>query len=238
MKINALAHRGYPGKFPENTIKGFDESYKLGFSHIEIDVQLSKDGIPVIMHDKDIDRTANGSGKVRDYTLKELKQFKVADAEEIPTLEEALLFAKGKGKVAVELKQFGDYYEGLEEATLEVIKSTNMMDEVYANSFDHFSIIKMRELSEEIELGFTLSGPTPAILPLMQEFNIKYLSLLVDYLTDKYVSMCEEAGITLVVWPVDTEEQFIKALRYESVLSTTNELEEYKRLIEKYRSKG
>src|SRR5690625_277158 len=108
MKIKALAHRGYPIKYPENTIKAFDESYKLNFSHIELDVQLTKDEIPVLMHDQTIDRTTNGTGKVGDYTKAELKKFYTKKGhEEIPTLEEALLFLKGKMKVAVELKQYG-----------------------------------------------------------------------------------------------------------------------------------
>src|SRR5699024_8256645 len=76
MKIKALAHRGYPIKYPENTIKAFEASYELGFTHIELDVQLSKDGIPVIMHDQTINRTTNGKGLVDDYTVEELKQFR------------------------------------------------------------------------------------------------------------------------------------------------------------------
>lgn len=235
MKIKALAHRGYPIKYPENTIKAFDESYKLNFSHIELDVQLTKDEIPVLMHDQTIDRTTNGTGKVGDYTKAELKKFYTKKGhEEIPTLEEALLFLKGKMKVAVELKQYGDDYDGLEEKALEVIQKTNMMDQIYVNSFDHSLIIKLRKLSKEIELGFIQSKPSMDVIPLMKEFNIKSLAIPTKYLTDDYVMMCEEADITLIVWPVDTEEQFLKVAKYESILSTTNDLEEFKRLTEKY----
>lgn len=237
MKIKALAHRGYPMKYPENTIKSFEESYKLGFSHIELDVQLSKDKVPVLMHDQTINRTTNGSGMVSDYTVQELKKFQTKKgAEKIPTLEEARTFAKGKMKVAVELKQFGNQHKGIEEKVLKVIQQTDMMDQVYVNSFHHFTIIKMRELSEEVELGLIQSGPTPAVIPVMKELRMKYLSLPVHQLYDEYVEMCEEAGITIVTWPVDTEEQFLKSHQYDSVLDTTNDLEEYRRLYKKYKN--
>lgn len=234
MKLEALAHRGYPKKYPENTLIGYEKAFELGFSHIELDVQLSKDNIPVIMHDATIDRTTNGQGRVKDYTLQELKNFKVEGNGRIPTLEEALLYAKDKLLVSVELKQFGNYYKGLEEATLHVIQKTDMLDRVYVNSFDHFSIIKMRTLSKEIELGIIQHGPTPVVIPFMQELNARYLSLRVEYLTDEFVSMCDHAGICLVVWPVDTEEQFMAANRYSNVLCTTNELATFKTLYEKY----
>lgn len=236
MKIKALAHRGYPIKYPENTIKAFEASYELGFTHIELDVQLSKDGIPVIMHDQTINRTTNGKGLVDDYTVEELKQFRTKKGDEqIPTLEEALTYAKGKLQVAVELKQFGDQHVDLEEKVLAVIKKTDMLDDVYVNSFDHFTIVNMRKLSDEIELGFIQSGPTPAVIPLMEELRIKYLSLPVHHLSDKYVEMCEKSGITIVTWPVDNEKQFLQSHKYDSILDTTNHLEEYKRLYEKYK---
>lgn len=90
MKVKALAHRGYSAKYPENTLSSFRAAYDLGFTHLELDVHLSKDGVPVLMHDLRIDRTTNGKGFVKDYTYEELKQFRVGDRETIPTLEEAL----------------------------------------------------------------------------------------------------------------------------------------------------
>ncbi len=233
MKINALAHRGYPVKYPENTILSYDAAYRLGFTHLELDVHLSKDGVPILMHDRTVNRTTNGKGLVKNFTLAELKELKVGATETVPTLEEALLFAKNKMHVSVEMKQQGFLYDGLEEKVLSVIEETEMKEHVYVNSFDHYSIMKMRELDDDIALGIIQHGATPAVLPLMKEINAKFLSLRIEYLSDYYVNVCDEAGVQIVVWPVDTEEQFAVASRYPTVLSTTNQLEKFKQWYEK-----
>lgn len=233
-EIRAIAHRGYPVKYPENTLSSFEAAYKLGFTYIELDVHLSKDGVPVIMHDTTIDRMSNGSGLLKDYTLKELKQFRIGETEDIPTLEEALLFAKDKIKVGVELKQEGDLYPGLEEAVLQVIRDTEMGDQVYINSFDHFSIAKMHSLSKDLSLGVIQSGATPAVFPFLKEIQATSLSVRVEFLSDEYVKMIEDAGIQVIAWPINNEWQFKRMLRYPSVISTTDELEKFRDFCKKY----
>ena len=93
--IKVYAHRGYSGRFPENTMLAFQEAAKTGCDGIELDVQLTKDGQLVVIHDETIDRTTDGSGYVRDYTLEELRRFNAAAKwdgrfgfQPIPTFEE------------------------------------------------------------------------------------------------------------------------------------------------------
>ena len=71
--MRVFAHRGYSGKYPENTMLAFREAEKVGADGIELDVQLTKDGQIVIIHDETLNRTTNGKGYVKDYTLAELK---------------------------------------------------------------------------------------------------------------------------------------------------------------------
>lgn len=232
MKIRGVAHRGYPLRYPENTLSSYKAAYDLGFTHLELDVHLSKDGIPVLMHDPTIDRMTDGQGWVKDYTLEELRRFRVGRDETIPTLEEALLFAKDKMTVNVELKQYGELYPGLEETVLEILKKTDMLDQVYISSFDHYSIAKMRKLSDEVELGLIQWGATPAVFPFMEEIRARYLSLRTEYLTDEYVKLCERSGIQPMVWPVNLKWQFDKAARYPSVLCVTDDLEGFKEMYQ------
>lgn len=232
MEIRALAHRGYPTKYPENTMEAYEAAYKLGFTHLELDVHLSKDNVPVLMHDITVDRMTNGNGLVKDFTLKELKQLTVGDNAKVPTLEEALLFYKDKMKVSVELKQHGDLYKDIEQIVYDVIVDTGMLNHVYVNSFDHFSIVKMREICDKIDLGVIQTGATPAVIPFMQEHNFKYLSVRLEYLTRNFVDMCTEAGIQIVTWPVDNKEQFNFVQSFPEVLCTTNELTIFKSLYE------
>ena len=101
--IMKIAHRGASKFAPENTLPALEKAIELGFEYIELDVRETRDGIPVLMHDKLIDRTTNGSGQLSDFNLKELKEldagtwFSEAFAgTRIPTLEEALQLIKGR----------------------------------------------------------------------------------------------------------------------------------------------
>ena len=96
-----IAHRGFSGKYPENTNIAFARAIELGADMIELDVTLSKDKIPVVIHDDTLERTSNGKGKVRNVPLEKLKQLDFGSwmhsnfsEERIPTLEEVLKIIK------------------------------------------------------------------------------------------------------------------------------------------------
>lgn len=105
------AHRGGPREgFPENCIATFENTLKTTPAILEIDPRFTKDGEIVLMHDVTLDRTTNGTGKVTDYTLAELKELRLKDTEgnitpyQIPTLDEALQWAKGKTILVIDEK--------------------------------------------------------------------------------------------------------------------------------------
>ena len=105
-KTKIFAHRGASGYAPENTLEAFALAITQGADGIELDVQLTKDGIPVVIHDETIDRVTEKKGWVKDYTLKELKELTVLknkfpeySAAKIPTLEEVLDAVKASGQV-------------------------------------------------------------------------------------------------------------------------------------------
>jgi glycerophosphoryl diester phosphodiesterase len=231
--IPGLAHRGYPKRYPENTIASFRAALALSFRHLELDVHLTKDGVPVVIHDPTVNRTTNGTGFVKDYTLAELRKLDAGHGETIPTLEEVLLLAKGRAQVDIELKQSGNLYAGLEEKVLETVRACGMSDQVFVTSFDHYSIVRMRELSEELELGLVLYGATPSVFPLARELRARYISVKSIYLTDHFVRTCEEHGIQLIAWTVDDEADMRKLRsQYPQVWVCTNELERWKRCVE------
>lgn len=195
MKILNIAHRGYSGKFDENTMIAFRKAIEYKADGIETDVQISKDGIPVIIHDETLDRTTDGHGFVKDYTLKELKAFRTKsvprvqalkgeaieglqlikeidspklgeytleeveyfknnDGEEIPTLRDLLeLFSASDLKILnLELKNSIFEYDELEEKVINMIDEYNLRDRVIISTFNHMSLVKIRELEkQEIE---------------------------------------------------------------------------------------
>ncbi|NOU94816.1 glycerophosphodiester phosphodiesterase [Paenibacillus sp. LMG 31456] len=231
--ILGLAHRGYPKKYPENTIPSFQAAIDLSISHLELDVQLTQDGVPVVIHDPTVNRTTNGQGRVIDFTFDELRKLDAGGGSPIPTLEEVLKLAKGQALVDIELKQSGNLYPGLEEKVLEVIRSCDVLDQVFVTSFDHYSIIRMRELSDEIELGLVIYGATPSVFPLAEQIRACYVSVKYIYLTDDFVRRCEEQGIQLIAWTIDNEEEMRELRsRYPNVWVCTNQLELWKQCVE------
>jgi len=228
MTVKGLAHRGYPARYPENTLSSFRAACDLNYQYVELDVHLSKDGVPVVIHDPTVDRTTDGKGKVKDMTLAELKRLRIAGTEQIPTLEEALQLLKGRTTVDIELKQFGDLYPGLEEKTLALVKKLGMEDQVIVTSFDHYSMMRVRELDKNIELGLINTGSSPALVQFVKQLGGRYLSIHQAYITERFIRLCEEQQIELIAWTVNEEPDMRRFVKYPSVIVCTNELERWK----------
>ena len=114
-----------------NTLAAFRLAEEQGADGIELDVQLTKDGQVVVIHDENIDRTGTGTGAVRDYTLEELRKLsfhnhmEAYEGEKIPTLEEVLTFVKqGRMEVNIELKTGVYWYPEIEKKTIEIVKKS------------------------------------------------------------------------------------------------------------------
>jgi glycerophosphoryl diester phosphodiesterase len=90
-RLLRIAHRGASAYAPENTLAAIAKAAELGADMVELDVQVSADGIPVILHDADLSRTTNGTGFVRDHSLAALKELDAGRGEQVPTLEEVIL---------------------------------------------------------------------------------------------------------------------------------------------------
>lgn len=232
MIIQGVAHRGYPKKYPENTLSSFLKAVELGFTHLELDVHLSKDGIPVVIHDHTVDRMTNGTGRVADYSASELQSFHIKQDEHIPTLEEVLRVLKGKIGLNIELKQMGTYYPQLEEKVLEVIKEFNMLDQVVITSFDFDALERIRQLSSEVRIGLITFGCSKAILDWSVEMGATFLSMHYAFVTEHYIHRCQELGIQLMAWTINETSIMKKFQDYPSVWVCTDELESFRDVLE------
>ena len=160
MKTKVWAHRGASAYAPENTLEAFLLAAEQGADGVELDVQLTKDGEMVVVHDEEIDRVSDGSGFVKDYTLAELKNlnFNKTHLEyqnvKIPTLREVYEALKPTGMtINVELKTGIFWYKDLEKKVLELTKEMEMEDRVIYSSFNHYSIAKILELDPKASTG-------------------------------------------------------------------------------------
>ena len=160
MKI--IAHRGYSGLYPENTMLAFQKAAEAGADEIELDVQLSKDGRVVVFHDETLDRLTGQKGFIRDFRFEELEKLNSAQVvhgdkfgfNPIPSLDEYFAWVKNTNMVTnIELKNSKFYYEELEENTMALISKYALEDRVYFSSFNHVSLLKCKRLNSAIPCG-------------------------------------------------------------------------------------
>lgn len=228
MRIRGVAERGYPIQFPENTLSSFQAAIDLAFTHMKLEVHLTKDRIPVVMQDATLDRMTNGCGEIRDCTFEELQRFTINHDERIPALEEVLELAKGKIKLGIEIKQTG-FYNGLEEKVYQVIQKAGCMSDVYILSRNHYSLARFRILSKEIELGLLTDEINAADIQLLSELKAAYYAVKFDFNTMKKLDVkhLEKMGVQLIVWTVNTIEKMKFMHKYPQALVSTAELEKY-----------
>ncbi|GIW23545.1 MAG: hypothetical protein KatS3mg068_2552 [Candidatus Sericytochromatia bacterium] len=160
-KYNTLiiAHRGFSGRYPENTLIAIEEAIRFS-DMIEIDVQLSKDNIPVVFHDSNLKRTTNVAGKLNQRTLQELKELDAGSwfsinfrNEKIPTLEEVLKIIKDRILLNIEIKKSSVFKENsiIEEKILELIKKYKIQEQIIISSFSSLALKRIKILEPEIK---------------------------------------------------------------------------------------
>ncbi len=143
--VTVIAHRGWSGKYPENTLLAFREAIKLGVPAVELDVRATLDGKAVVMHDTVVDRTTNGHGAVKDLSFAQIRQLDAGKGERIPTLEELLDLCVGKVAIQIEVKA-----EGLEHHLAFQWERYGSRPDVYFTSFDLNHLTRIKKIRPDI----------------------------------------------------------------------------------------
>lgn len=217
-----FAHRGASAYAPENTVEAFALAMEQGADGIELDVQMTKDGQVVVIHDETIDRVSDGTGAVRDYSLEELRKFRFANHMKnyenamIPTLKEVLDLIKPSNMLLnIELKTGIYWYPSLEEKTMELVKEAGMEDRVIYSSFNHYSIKKILELDSCAECAFLYSDVILNVDKYAKNVGVCGLHPAVYHLKmAEFLKEYQESGLKVRVWTVNKKEdmeRFIKA---------------------------
>jgi glycerophosphoryl diester phosphodiesterase len=157
-----LGHRGARAQAPENTLPSFERAMTLGADGVELDVFLSKDKVPVVIHDETLDRTTDGHGEVGDYTLAELKQFNAAKGwpqrgVTLPTLREVLEQLPEGSTINIELKGAFSHSQGdFVDLILQLIAEFDHKLTVIVSSFDSALLAKVRQKNAQVLIGLLL----------------------------------------------------------------------------------
>lgn len=204
-----IAHRGASADAPENTIAAFELALEQGADGIELDVHLSADGHPVVIHDFTLERTTNGSGPVSARRVRDLKRLDAGGwrdgrflGQRIQTLQEVLERFRDRARFWVELKAGSRVYPGIEERVVSTLEIYDVVDRALVQSFDHDAIALARSLSREIRLGVLVEkAPVPDAL--LAPGIASAICPGQDLMTEGLLAKIREAGLECYVWTVN-----------------------------------
>lgn len=229
IQVEIFAHRGSSGTHPENTLAAFKEAARLPIYGVELDVHLTKDGEIVVIHDETIDRTSNGSGLVKNMTLKELKSYdygswfsKAFKGETIPTLEEVFqVYLNANHMINIELKSDVYAYEGLEEKVVALIHQYGFEERVIISSFNHEAIRKIKQLQPELVTAALFMKTFVEPLDYMQGIPADGLHLYLPSANRDFVAELIEQNVPVRVFTVNklNDLEALKAIGVQAVFT-------------------
>ena len=152
MDTQVIAHRGGPVYAPENTLAAFRSAIAQSVDWLELDVQMTKDGELVVIHDETVDRTTDGTGAVRDLTLEQIRQLDAGQGEQIPTFKEVVELAKASGVKLLPETKSAHLYPGIEEKLLQVLDESDYLDQTTIQSFEAESLETLHRLNPNARL--------------------------------------------------------------------------------------
>ena len=216
-----FAHRGFKGKYPENTKLAFEKAIEAGASGIEFDLHLTKDGQLVIIHDESLDRTTDGSGLVCEKSLDELKKLNAAKLypyckkQEILTLREYFEFVKDYEIISnIELKNSIIDYKDIEKKTYNLIKEFGLVDKIIISSFNHKSLVRMKEIDSTINCGILESSRLFKAWEYVKSLEMEYFHPLNFTVDKELVEKCRENKIGLNIRFGISDYDFSQYLRF------------------------
>lgn len=214
-----IAHRGASAVAPPNTLAAFRKAAELGADGIELDVHLSADGVPVVIHDFTVDGTTDGTGRVRDLPLAALRELDAGSrfdpafaGERIPTLEEVFAEVGDRLLINVELKSMpGNEYPGMEEAVAGLIRRFGLTERVLVSSFNPLALRRFRKVAPEVPIGFLyetapLSRLAQLLAALLPGLRPQALHPHWSLVGPETVRRAHRRGRKVVVWTVDEPE--------------------------------
>jgi len=208
MRVLIIGHRGASAYYPENTLLAIRKAIEMGADIIEVDIRLSRDRYPVVIHDETLDRTTNGKGPVSMYTLSELKSFNAGLGEKIPSLEEVLRYFQNIDKVLfLELKEIG-----ATDKSLELVRKYDLLNRTYFISFHIKALQRLNKLDQKVNLGLLYSSPDKWI---NLAVKLKCKAILPKYTitTKKVVKQAHREGLEVFTWTIDDPKRAVKYAR-------------------------
>jgi glycerophosphoryl diester phosphodiesterase len=198
-----IGHRGSAGNAFENTMDSIRKAVNIGVDLIEIDVQLSADGIPILFHDHSLNQKTNLSGKLADYTSAEIAQnMRTLDQQQLPTLQEACAeIAKGKSKLYLEVKS--------PDAIIPIIRvlQKSAIKDYYLASFYHSLLAKAKSHDDRIKTIAIFEAEIVDCVSYLKRISADIASIGYNSFSLRNFNELKQAGISVFVWTIDQPQE-------------------------------
>lgn len=205
MTFTLIGHRGAMGLEPENTLRSFRRAAAEGVDVIELDLWLSKDGHLVVLHDKNVDRTTNGSGPVSEMTLGEIRRLDAGMGETVPTFEDVL--STVALPIQAEIKT-----ADAAEAVLRTIRDRDLADRIVVTSFHAEIVASAGAALPGLRTGLIFSGVPDGCVEAATSVSATSLCVGISGLDAETVQEAHDAGLEVFVWPVNDVDRLEHAL--------------------------
>ncbi|MFN3753143.1 glycerophosphodiester phosphodiesterase [Flavobacterium sp.] len=206
-----IGHRGAKGHLPENTLASFQKAIDLGVDMIELDVQLSLDKIPMVIHDETVDRTTSNSGLVTDFSAKELQKLG------IPTLAAVFELVHNRCEINVEIKAFSATQSVLDLIT----KNTFDQNKILISSFDWNALQEVRFHDDNIRIGVLTETDLDLALAFAKFIKAETIHPHYHLLTPEKVQKIKEKGFKVFAWTINEPEDitFVQSLEVDGIIT-------------------
>lgn len=218
-----IGHRGYPARFPENTLASFEGAMQAGCDMIELDVTLTRDRKVVVIHDDTLDRTTTGKGPVRAQALAEIKALDAGSwfdarfaAERVPELSEVVRLA-GRCMLNIEIKAsaFEADFPGdaIEHQVVRLVQTSGALDRVIISSFDRRILERIAAMDAPPAVAYISDhGAEKGLLKMLRALKAFSWHPRFKVLTRDQVDMLHAAGLKVFPWTVNTRAEAEKLL--------------------------
>jgi glycerophosphoryl diester phosphodiesterase len=215
-----IGHRGASADAPENTIAAFELALEQGADGLELDVHLSADEQPVVIHDFTLERTTDGAGPVSGHRVRELKRLDAGGwraprfrGQRVQTLQEVLERFRDRARFWIELKGGSELYPGIEERVVSMVEIYDVVERALVQSFDHAAIARVRTLNREIQVG-ALVARAPLDPGLLRPEAVGAICPGVEVLTEGLLGEIRGAGLGCYVWTVNEPAQMDRLVEW------------------------
>lgn len=199
-------------KEPENSILGIKDSIKYRINYVEIDVQESKDGVVVLMHDENLKRLTGLNKRVSQLNYNQIKKLNILSLnpfdtkyEKIPTLDQVIQHINGKLNLIIDIKPYGNTAD-LTKKVVYIIQKHNLVNKCIVQSLSYSILTTVKNLNPNIITGYVVTNPTKDLFLM----NVNFYSVKQNLVTKDLVKMIHKSNREVYVWPINTQVDMLK----------------------------